>query len=544
MADISFANPVANWSNSTRFPSASVHAAGGATVDSRPSGRGTVGGSDQRDEFIRSEHSRGTYSKKARPAETPQTDAAKPLSSQISAFNTKLVGLLQEIGIGRSDEGHTGEADWEMTLTFAENADGNIIVLSAELDSDENQQLTALINEDAELVEQIKSLSVALKEAKNPSEPQAVDPDPLGSAQPTGAYAKVDADGNKVPFVSLLDMDYESASLKEQNLIGWAKRLVAIHQWEQENDFSFRSSPTTPESKKTYNDMLLKAMQEGVQPLHGFRSSLNAVEGTDWMIADGAEALIGHEILNMFENTNTKFNPYAGQVNEYGFTISMPGSYQGTNYQTTNSIASQTESLRRVGNDVEILWDTQGVDPSEFIRSVDVPVENINVPMLGIDGGQTYSPEVHFRDALGLGGMSLAERKMFLELTQHILDNVMPGIDARELRFSTGYLNDADMRNGNLSLTIDVSGLSNEQRNTIEQALNQDRRLFDMKQRADMSGNQGLGEFSMSVLDAQSNALAKDQVRLISGGKSVITSVDSIKDMDQQQILGLINRSG
>jgi hypothetical protein len=46
----------------------------------------------------------------------------------------------------------------------------------------------------------------------------------------------------------------------------------------------------------------------------------------------------------------------------------------------------------------------------------------------------------------------------------------------------------------------------------------------------------------MSVLDANGNALAKDQVRLLSGNKSIITSVDSIKDMDQQQIFAFINR--
>jgi len=46
----------------------------------------------------------------------------------------------------------------------------------------------------------------------------------------------------------------------------------------------------------------------------------------------------------------------------------------------------------------------------------------------------------------------------------------------------------------------------------------------------------------MSVLDENGNALAKDQVRLISGNKSVTTSVDSIKDMNQQEIFAFINR--
>ena len=136
-----------------------------------------VAAARQKDQFIPSQPGPDgsiTYGKHAhkaekvnqtvQPAETPKTDAGTPsLSSQISTFNTKMVSLLQEIGVGQ-----TGETDWEMTLTFAENADGNIIVFSAELDGDQNQQLTALINEDAKLVEQIRSLSVALKESQQP----------------------------------------------------------------------------------------------------------------------------------------------------------------------------------------------------------------------------------------------------------------------------------------------------------------------------------------------------------------------------------------
>ena len=154
----------------------------------------------QRDQFIPSQpgpngtitygnhaHKAEKINQTVQPAETPQTNVVVPLNSQINAFNTKMVGLLQEIGIGQ-----TGETDWEMTLTFAENADGNIVVFSTELDGDKNQQLTALINDDAELIEQIRSLSMALKEAETPSEPHSVtqsEPQPEGCAkdsQPSG----------------------------------------------------------------------------------------------------------------------------------------------------------------------------------------------------------------------------------------------------------------------------------------------------------------------------------------------------------------------
>jgi hypothetical protein len=346
----------------------------------------------------------------------------------------------------------------------------------------------------------------------------------------TGTQSKVkeiwtvDEDGNRGErLVSVQEMlqsiDYDSASPVQKNLIDSAKRIIAVHQWERANDFSFSSSPTTPADKKIYNDMLLKAMNDGVQPFNGFRSSLNKIEGTDWMIADGAEALIGHDVLGMFENANTKFNANAGQVNEYGFAISMPGSYAGASYQTTTLY---TPPLYNV---ISGKYEQQ---------------PEVHVPLFGMDGGQTYSPEIQFRSALGLDGMSLGDRKLFLDSVQKILDDVMPGMDARQLQYSTGQRTEADVKNNTFSLTLDSAWLSNEQRNTIESALNQNRQLYEMKRRADASGNKALGEFSISVLDAQGNALAKDQIRLTADGKSVITSVDTIKDLNHSQIYDFI----
>ena len=85
------------------------------------------------------------------------------------------------------------------------------------------------------------------------------------SAANTSANSKIkemwtlDENGNKldkidVSAVNLLTMDYESASPEQRNLIDWAKRVSAIHQWERDNDFSFSrtegSNPLTPEEKK------------------------------------------------------------------------------------------------------------------------------------------------------------------------------------------------------------------------------------------------------------------------------------------------------
>jgi len=341
----------------------------------------------------------------------------------------------------------------------------------------------------------------------------------------------LDENGNKldkidVSATSLLTMDYESASPEQRKLIDHVKMDSAIREWERANDFSLSSNPTTPEDKKKYNEMVVKMINDGIQSPYSLRfyGSLNKIEGTDWMIADGAEALIGHDVLSMFENAHTQFNANAGQVNEYGFAISMPGSYAGAgiSYQSYQTTTLYTPPLYNV---ISGKYDKQ---------------PEVHVPILGLDGGQTYSPEIQFRSVLGLDGMSLDDRKLFLDKVQTILNDVMPGMDARQLSYSTGQRTEADVKNNTFSLTLDVAWLSSEQRNTIEDALNKDGQLRAMKLKADASGNKAQGELSMSVLDAQGNALAKDQIRLTAGGKSVTTSVDTIKDLDYSQIYNFI----
>jgi hypothetical protein len=96
------------------------------------------------------------------------------------------------------------------------------------------------------------------------------------------------------------------------------------------------------------------------------------------------------------------------------------------------------------------------------------------------------------------------------------------------------------MTNDGIGIDVRCCWLSSAQRNTIEDALNKGGQLLAMKLKADASGNKTQGELSMSVLDAQGNALAKDQIRLTAGGKSVTTSVDTIKDLDYSQIYSFI----
>jgi len=386
---------------------------------------------------------------------------------------------------------------------------GEVKITVADEPKTERHEICGAVNSQTQQVDAAENLDTFIK-AENVQFVQFLSPEVVFD------FSKPLTDSDKQKLSEI----FNNGSWNIDNINNLAIRSSVIHQWERANDFSFSEIPTTPEGKKLYHEMQVKARLDGVEPPGILLSSLNQIEGTNWKIADGAEALVGHEILGMLENGmfansgETQWNKYGWvnpQINEYGFTIDMPASYNGVSYVMTDLVSPDGTTKK--------------------------------APILGGDGGQTYAPEIHFRDALGLGGMSLADRKLFLELTQSILDNVMPGMDARQLTYTTGYLTEADLRNNKLSLTLtDVAWLSTAQRNTLEQALNQNRQLFEMKHRADQSSNKGLGEFTMSVLDANGNALAKDQVRLIAGNKSIITSVDSIKNMNQQQIFAFINR--
>ncbi|MDR1493034.1 MAG: hypothetical protein LBT05_09975 [Planctomycetaceae bacterium] len=197
-------------------------------------------------------------------------------------------------------------------------------------------------------------------------------------------------------------------------------------------------------------------------------------------------------------------------VNEYGFRLSMPGKYQDTSFLTGTFVSP---------------------DGTKTTTSI-----------YGGDGGKTYKPEIKYEDALGLAGMSMGDRKAFLSLAQSILDQVAPGVDVRQLKFKTGYLTLEDVRNHKSSILLDIADdrLLGGKRDEIEKALNQNATLVNLKLKADASPDKSVDQLILSVLDASGQELPKNKIRLITDGKSVVTTVDTIKEMDQHQMLEFI----
>ncbi|MDR3183014.1 MAG: hypothetical protein LBT89_08885 [Planctomycetaceae bacterium] len=231
----------------------------------------------------------------------------------------------------------------------------------------------------------------------------------------------------------------------------------------------------------------------------------NPADATGWAIAYGAEALIGHDVLQMYESEKTtpaeKQNEYGlihQEIDEYGYAVYVPGKYKSVSYGPG------------------------GLD--DFVL------------------GQTYEPEIKYTDALGLGGMSLSDRKTFLTTVQGVLDKIAPGLDARQLKYSTGFLSTSDMQKNRYSLTVETQygvDLKNL-KGRIEEALNQNKSLYLMKSKADASADKTLGNYTISVTDKSGIPLAKNAIILTAGGKSVQTTVDVIRNWNHQQIINFI----
>lgn len=80
------------------------------------------------------------------------------LESEVKAFSDKLTSLLQEVGVEINDE-------TDLEITFVADTEGNIVIESGNLTDEQKTKLAELINDNPEMVEQIKNLSAKLQVA-------------------------------------------------------------------------------------------------------------------------------------------------------------------------------------------------------------------------------------------------------------------------------------------------------------------------------------------------------------------------------------------
>jgi hypothetical protein len=276
--------------------------------------------------------------------------------------------------------------------------------------------------------------------------------------------------------------------------------------------FDINVIPTTAEGKIEYNKKVLDLWnnneiikKSGISmPL---LSCFNDVDGMDWAIGDGAEELIGHEIMEIYQlgNTSSKLTSNTskgstyGVIDEYGFAVKIPAIYFSQ---------SQKERI-------------------EYAQEAVI--------------GTVFDPTIKYEDALGLAGMNINERKTFLTRVQNILDQVTPEIKSTQLKYTIG---DFDLGDDKMIGVSGAMGLYlSDKTDKINQALKEDKTLFDMLSKANNSQNKHVDELTISVTNSAGVPLAKNEIIVSGNGKSMKTTVDEIKNISYASLLNKIRRS-
>jgi hypothetical protein len=316
-------------------------------------------------------------------------------------------------------------------------------------------------------------------------------------------------------FEDLFEHGMESKNLsleKQTAMLKYAFGHDALELEKKQTGFDINVIPTTVEGKIEYNKKVLDLWnnnevikQSGISmPM---LSCFNDVEGMDWEIGDGAEELIGHEIMEVYQlgNTNSKLTSNTskgstyGVIDEYGFAVNIPAVY--------------------------------------FNQSQKERIEYAQEAVLGT----VFDPTIKYEDALGLAGMNIDERKTFLTRVQNILDQVTPEIKSTQLKYTIG---DFDLSNGKM---IGVSGVMgfylSDNTDKINQALKNDKTLFEMLSKAQNSQNKHVDELTISVTNSAGVPLAKNEIIVSGNGKSMKTTVDEIKNISYASLLDKIRKS-
>ncbi|MDR1289913.1 MAG: hypothetical protein LBK06_01785, partial [Planctomycetaceae bacterium] len=116
--------------------------------------------------------------------------------------------------------------------------------------------------------------------------------------------------------------------------------IIELFFEKQKTGFDIDVKPTTAEEKIAYREKVLDLWNNNeiikksglIMPM---LSCYDYVEGTNWAIGDGAEELIGYEILEIYQfgDTNSKLTSNTskgttyGIIDEYGFAVKIPAVY-------------------------------------------------------------------------------------------------------------------------------------------------------------------------------------------------------------------------
>ncbi|MGL6194574.1 MAG: hypothetical protein ACRC2T_07090 [Thermoguttaceae bacterium] len=239
-----------------------------------------------------------------------------------------------------------------------------------------------------------------------------------------------------------------------------------------------------------------------------------------WDYNTGAEAFQGHDIMQwMTDNTDVrsimidgKNRVYGSQpIDEYGYSYKAPADYQARPEQG-------------VGKRLGVIVDEAYFQVLDSGPKVDLTP---SAPSTMLDT----------QDRVGLQGLTLEERKTFLDGVQNILDENNIDLNSRELRYGGGS-NAPSWVSGSNGYLDNVMSLIQENKGLMDLMLKSGR------VQAGRTTNEATAqEYSIKVTDNQGNKLPSDQIIVASGDgqKQLQMSVEQFKQLDRLAITSMLS---
>lgn len=255
----------------------------------------------------------------------------------------------------------------------------------------------------------------------------------------------------------------------------------------------------------------------------------------------GAEALRGHGLLDLYAG---KLESGQSTVDEYGYSNNLPVSRK----EPPGSLPVAAGDLRFGG--VLTLADGTVIDYDNMSW------EETQKRM----ASNTVKPEAVSHDSVGLYGLSLDERKSFLDNVQELIDKSGLDLNARKLQFIGSNGSQQNAVDGVIAGVVVTYGGQFQteewasQLQKLGNMISSDRELMQLMQKSyDFTSGKSWGEiakkdheYTLKIVDNNGNRLADDQLIIESGNgtKQLQMSLEEFEQLDRKQITELLQTKG
>ncbi|MGL6194571.1 MAG: hypothetical protein ACRC2T_07075 [Thermoguttaceae bacterium] len=257
-----------------------------------------------------------------------------------------------------------------------------------------------------------------------------------------------------------------------------------------------------------------------------------------FQLQQGAESLQGHDL---FKNFAEKLVPGLSMVDEYGYTNTLPA----TAKEPPGSLPIAADAMRLRG--------TLTFSDGRVLDYDNMSWEEVQKHMTP----SSSKPEAASFDSVGLYGLSLDERKSFLDSVQQLIDKNGLELNARDLKYIGSNGSQDNAVKGIVSNVVASFGNQFQseqfggQLQKLGDLISSDRSLVQLMQKSyDFTTGKSWDEiakkdheYTLKVVDNAGNRLANDQLFIESGNgqKQLQMSVEQFKQLDRLAITAMLS---